>query len=175
MKKVALWPVMAVMVLTGGLFAYRLAFASADSRPDCPGKIVCPITGQEICKDECPLVDLALQGCPGKITCSLTGDIVCADGCPVALGGSAKKAVHAEESLVTLKIAGMTCSKCVASVEGALKKVEGVKSAEVSMKGKNDGQAIIAYDAKKVSVDQLIAAIEKAGGSRHSFKATKVS
>ena len=28
--------------------------ASAE-RPDCPGKIVCPITGELICADECPV------------------------------------------------------------------------------------------------------------------------
>ena len=33
------------------------AFATADrvERPDCPGKIVCPLTGEPVCKDRCPL------------------------------------------------------------------------------------------------------------------------
>jgi hypothetical protein len=30
-------------------------FASAAERPDCPGKIVCPLTGKLVCKDRCPL------------------------------------------------------------------------------------------------------------------------
>ncbi|MSR29348.1 MAG: hypothetical protein EXS03_07235 [Phycisphaerales bacterium] len=25
------------------------------SRPDCPGKVVCPLTGELVCKDRCPL------------------------------------------------------------------------------------------------------------------------
>ncbi|HYE60710.1 MAG TPA: hypothetical protein VD997_01830 [Phycisphaerales bacterium] len=25
-----------------------------DERPDCPGKIVCPLTGETICADQCP-------------------------------------------------------------------------------------------------------------------------
>lgn len=25
------------------------------SRADCPGKIVCPLTGELVCRDECPL------------------------------------------------------------------------------------------------------------------------
>lgn len=25
------------------------------SRPDCPGKITCPLTGEEVCRDRCPL------------------------------------------------------------------------------------------------------------------------
>ncbi|MGH2667942.1 MAG: hypothetical protein ACRDH5_02265 [bacterium] len=54
MKKTAMWTAAAVLVLTGGLFAYPLAFASG-ARADCPGKIICPITGEEICKDQCPL------------------------------------------------------------------------------------------------------------------------
>lgn len=31
-----------------------LAATNAD-RPDCPGKIVCPLTGKLVCKDRCPL------------------------------------------------------------------------------------------------------------------------
>lgn len=30
-------------------------WAVANDRPDCPGKIVCPITGDEICADQCPI------------------------------------------------------------------------------------------------------------------------
>lgn len=40
---------LAVLALTGGVFAYRAA-----TRPDCPGKIVCPLTGEIICADKCP-------------------------------------------------------------------------------------------------------------------------
>ncbi len=25
------------------------------SRSDCPGKVVCPLTGNEVCRDQCPL------------------------------------------------------------------------------------------------------------------------
>jgi hypothetical protein len=82
MKKTALWTAAAIVVLTGGLSAYRLAFASGD-RPDCPGKIICPITEEEICKDQCPLLDPARPDCPGKIECPLTGELVCADRCPL--------------------------------------------------------------------------------------------
>jgi len=77
---------------------------------------------------------------------------------------------RAEDSKVTLKVTGMTCDKCVAGVEKALKKVEGVKSAEVSL---DKGQAVVSYDDKKANPDKLIAAVSKAGGSQHSFKAEK--
>ena len=31
------------------------AEARAQDRPDCPGKIICPVTGDLVCKDRCPL------------------------------------------------------------------------------------------------------------------------
>lgn len=35
-----------------------LAWAtSASHRADCPGKIVCPLTGELVCKDRCPLAN----------------------------------------------------------------------------------------------------------------------
>ena len=39
-------------------------------RSDCPGKIVCPLTGEEVCRDRCPLVDAdtseATRACSGS-------------------------------------------------------------------------------------------------------------
>lgn len=75
-----------------------------------------------------------------------------------------------KDSKVTLKITGMTCDKCAAGVQNALKKVDGVKAAEVSL---NKKQAVVTMDAAKVKPDQLIAAVDKAGGDRHTFKAEK--
>ncbi len=89
MKRTAMWTAAAVLALTGGLFAYQLAFASG-GRAECPGKIICPITGEEICKDQCPLMDQDRPDCPGKIECPLTGDLVCRDRCP--LGAEKAKA-----------------------------------------------------------------------------------
>lgn len=89
MKKTAVWTAAAVLVLAGGLFAYQFAHAGGD-RADCPGTIVCPITGEEICKDQCPLTDPDRPDCPGKIECPLTGELVCRDRCP--LGAEKAKA-----------------------------------------------------------------------------------
>ncbi|HVT58911.1 MAG TPA: hypothetical protein VHR45_10965 [Thermoanaerobaculia bacterium] len=36
-----------------GLLA--LAYSAQSSRHACPGKVVCPLTGQTICADQCPL------------------------------------------------------------------------------------------------------------------------
>lgn len=54
MRKAALWTAAVVLALAGGLFAYNRTLAQGD-RADCPGKIVCPITGEVICSDQCPL------------------------------------------------------------------------------------------------------------------------
>ena len=62
-----------------------LGFAAVKSeRADCPGKIVCPMTGELVCRDQCPLVDATRPDCPGRIVCPLTGELVCKDKCPVA-------------------------------------------------------------------------------------------
>jgi len=38
--------------------AGALGFASTEKdRPDCPGKIVCPLTGELVCLDQCPNLD----------------------------------------------------------------------------------------------------------------------
>jgi len=75
---------------------------------------------------------------------------------------------RAEDSKVTLKVTGMTCDKCVAGIQKALKKIDGVKAAEVSLE-KN--QAVVTFDSAKVTTDKLIATVGKAGGSQHTFKA----
>ncbi|MBI2923871.1 MAG: hypothetical protein HYY18_22665 [Planctomycetes bacterium] len=82
MKRTAMWTAAAVLVLAGGLLAYQVALAGGE-RADCPGKILCPITGEEVCKDQCPLIDPARPDCPGRIECPLTGELVCRDRCPL--------------------------------------------------------------------------------------------
>ncbi len=51
MKRIV--PVVVLLALGAGI----TAFATSDraERPDCPGKIVCPLTGEPVCKDRCPL------------------------------------------------------------------------------------------------------------------------
>ncbi|GJQ27816.1 MAG: hypothetical protein HBSAPP02_28480 [Phycisphaerae bacterium] len=77
-----------VVLLTVAAFgAMRWATTSTD-RPDCPGKIVCPLTGELICRDQCPTVDPNRPDCPGRIECPQTGELICVDKCP--LGAKAK-------------------------------------------------------------------------------------
>lgn len=58
-------------------------FTRSTERADCPGKIECPLTGELVCRDKCPLVDPNRADCPGKIECPLTGELVCRDRCPL--------------------------------------------------------------------------------------------
>ena len=60
----------------------------------------------------------------------------------------------------TIKVDGMSCGGCVKSVTGVLAALDGVAKAEVSLEQK---QAVVEFDAGKVSRDQLKAVIEDAG------------
>lgn len=61
---------------------------------------------------------------------------------------------------VTLKVEGMTCGGCVASVTRVLKAVPGVAEVDVSLR---PGQATVRYDAARTAVPSLVAAVEGAG------------
>jgi copper chaperone len=60
----------------------------------------------------------------------------------------------------TIKIGGMSCGGCVKSVTGVLTALDGVAKAEVSLEQK---QAVVEFDAAKVTRDQLTAVVEDAG------------
>ena len=61
---------------------------------------------------------------------------------------------------VKLRVTGMTCGHCQAKVERALKGVSGVYSAVVDLP---DGEAEVDFDDDSVTIDQLVAAIGRAG------------
>lgn len=61
---------------------------------------------------------------------------------------------------VSVRVDGMICQVCAGSVKNALKKVDGVQNAEISLEKRH---AVIHYDARTVSVDQLTRAIKDAG------------
>ena len=60
----------------------------------------------------------------------------------------------------TFKVTGMHCEGCADRVINVLKKVEGVRSANVTLE---KGQANIALDTGKTGFDDLKEAVEKAG------------
>lgn len=61
---------------------------------------------------------------------------------------------------VTLKIDGITCKMCSLTIKTALKKLDGVSDADVSFK---DKEAKVKYDGDRVTVDQMLNAVESAG------------
>jgi copper chaperone len=60
----------------------------------------------------------------------------------------------------TIPISGMHCNGCVRSVTNALKNVEGVSDAEVSLANE---QALISFDKDQVTIEALRKAVEAAG------------
>jgi Cu+-exporting ATPase len=61
---------------------------------------------------------------------------------------------------VTFGVTGMTCASCVRRIEKALGKVDGVQEASVNLATE---KARVVYDPALVTMDQLQAAVEKAG------------
>ncbi len=63
---------------------------------------------------------------------------------------------------VKLNVSGMHCGHCRASVESALKSVNGVKKAEVDLE---NACAFVTYVPAKTGTDELIKAVSDAGFS----------
>ena len=61
---------------------------------------------------------------------------------------------------IKLRVTGMTCGHCQAKVATALKGVSGVYTAIVDLP---DGEAEIDFDDDRVTTQQLVAAVAKAG------------
>ena len=59
-----------------------------------------------------------------------------------------------------LKVTGMTCGGCVSTIEGALRAVPGVSSANVSLA---NHEASVQFDEGQTSHEQLQSTIAKAG------------
>ena len=70
MTKPMLWLASAALIGSGAL-AYALV--SGEKREDCPGKIICSVTGQEICKDRCPIVTKEERPSPVGTACCGSG------------------------------------------------------------------------------------------------------
>ena len=85
----------------------------------------------------------------------------------IALTGFNISTQSSEESTntqeVTLKVDGMTCKMCPLTIKTALKKLDGVVDANVSYK---DKEAKVQYEEGKVTVDDIVKAIENTGNYR---------
>jgi len=65
-----------------------------------------------------------------------------------------------EKDTVTLDLQGMTCSACSANIEKVLNKTEGVISASANFPLE---KAVVEFDSSRVSVREMIAAVESIG------------
>jgi copper chaperone len=61
---------------------------------------------------------------------------------------------------ISLKIDGMSCQHCVASVKKAIDSVDGVNSSDIAV-----GAAKVVYDEVKTSEGSIIYAVQSAGYS----------
>ncbi|MEZ5126229.1 MAG: heavy metal translocating P-type ATPase [Thermoleophilia bacterium] len=68
--------------------------------------------------------------------------------------------MHATLTRTEFSVTGMTCASCVARVERALQRVEGVESASVNLATE---KATVEFDGRVASLDQLVSAVEAAG------------
>ncbi|MDR1794142.1 MAG: heavy metal translocating P-type ATPase [Erysipelotrichaceae bacterium] len=78
-----------------------------------------------------------------------------------------KLPLQKEAAAVSIPIGGMTCAACAARIERVLQKLDGVESASVNLASE---KASVHYDADKIKLADLRAAIEKAG-----YKALRIS
>ena len=73
--------------------------------------------------------------------------------------------------MISLNVSGMTCEKCVSSVEKALKSVKGVKEAKVDLKNKKATVTL----ATTTSSASLIKAVSDAGFTANAGESTTKS
>ncbi|HHV23310.1 MAG: heavy metal translocating P-type ATPase [Methanosarcina sp.] len=66
---------------------------------------------------------------------------------------------------VNIRVCGMTCGHCQKRVADAISSLEGVESFDVNLESKS---AMVSFDPQKVSLDDIKAAIRKAGYSTES-------
>ncbi len=63
-------------------------------------------------------------------------------------------------NVITLNVGGMTCASCVAGVERAIKKLDGIISASVNL---TTERAVVEYDSRLVQPRDIVEAIEAVG------------
>lgn len=71
-----------------------------------------------------------------------------------------KAGFKVETVTATIRVEGMTCAGCAASIQQALARREGVKSVEVNFEKK---QAVVSFDPAKVTLEQVAETINQIG------------
>ena len=67
--------------------------------------------------------------------------------------------IDSEGTTATLRIDGLLCSACAATVRGRLERIEGVRSAEVDLES---GRALVTYDPACATPESFVAAVDSA-------------
>jgi Cu+-exporting ATPase len=107
---------------------------------------------------------------PEKVTLQRIGKVIEQAGYePVGIPKEGEKEVT---SKITMKITGMTCASCSQTVEGALRKVKGVESANVNLATE---KATVTYSPQTVSILDLRKAVENVGYGVASEEAVDTS
>ena len=101
------------------------------------------------------LVATPALACPGNSDCG-----ICIMKTADETAASAAAVQQADGAQLVLNVAGMKCGVCSDKVTAALKAIDGVNEAAVSHV---EGTATVAYDASKITPEQLLAAVTEVG------------
>ena len=75
-------------------------------------------------------------------------------------GARATRSAGANVATLRVKIPSMDCEACAVNIQRTLAKKEGIERARVTLKTK---EAVVEYDAAKISPDGIVAAIDQTG------------
>ncbi len=90
---------------------------------------------------------------------------------PVVLAnGQAHQTPSASDTQAVFQLEGMTCSACTVTVQKSLLNLDGISQAKVSL---DPPQAIVTYNAEKVSPEKIMKATQEAGYPSSLLAGTK--
>jgi len=90
---------------------------------------------------------------------------------PIYKAASADQIQKAENAI--LAVWGMGCENCVTRVRNSLLSLDGVYGVDVFL---NMALAEVRYDSKKISADELVDAVSRAGNDgRHKYRAELIA
>lgn len=141
----------------------------ADSKCDKLTKVEYKLTGLT-CADQAARVTKAVAGLDGVVepkVCAKSGKAVMAIDAKRVKDAQLVAAIEqtglkVQKEVLTVKVSGLKCEDCSAKVTQA---VAGVKGAKAEGVCHQSGQAVVSFDPKKVSRDQVLAAINRTGFS----------
>jgi Cu+-exporting ATPase len=101
-----------------------------------------------------------MNGITKRIGAIALGAALALSACSSNASAEAPAEKTASARTIALTVEGMTCASCSVAVRTALKKLDGVKDAKVSVSEK---RAVVEYEPAKVTPQQLIDAVNKLG------------